>query len=87
MHKSSETRKATIAAERRRILFGLEQRTKMKLNGTFRPKTNVRYQMRKLGYIVERGGQTATITPQTRRSEHYEKRCREVGITLIQRTV
>lgn len=87
IHKSSETRKATIAAERRRILFGLEQRTKMKLNGTFRPKTNVRYQMRKLGYIVERGGQTATITPQTRRSEHYEKRCREVGITLIQRTV
>ena len=87
IRKSVETRKATIASERRRILFGFEQRTKMKLNGTFRPKTNVRYQMRKLGYIVERGGQTATITPQTRRSEHYEKRCREVGITLIQRTV
>lgn len=81
--KSSETRKATIASERRRILFGLEQRTKMKLNGTFRPKANVRYQMRKLGYLVDRGGNTATVTPQTRRSEHYERRCKEVGIHII----
>lgn len=87
IRKSREKRNATIAAERRRILFGLEQRTKMKLNGFFPAKANVRYQMRKLGYIVERGGQTAIITPQTQRSEHYEKRCREVGITLIQRTV
>lgn len=83
IRKSSETRKATIASERRRILFGLEQRTKMKLNGTFRPKANVRYQMRKLGYLVDRGGNTATVTPQTRRSEHYERRCKEVGIHII----
>lgn len=83
IRKSRETRKATIASERRRILFGLEQRTKMKLNGQFRPKANVRYQMRKLGYIIKTGGNTATVTPQTRRSEHYERRCKEVGIRLI----
>ncbi|MGM9815997.1 MAG: hypothetical protein ACI304_02925 [Lepagella sp.] len=83
IRKSSETRKATIASERRRILFGLEQRTKLKLNGSFRPKANVRYQMRKLGYLVDRGGNTATITPLTRRSEHYERRCKEVGIRII----
>lgn len=87
IRRSRESRNATIASERLRIKWGLEQRTKMKLNGFFPAKINVRYQMRKLGYIVERGGQTATITPQTRRSEHYEKRCSELGITLIQRTV
>ena len=83
IRKSVETRKATIASERRRILFGFEQKTKMKLNGSFRHKTHVRYQLRKLGYIVERGANTATITPQTRRSERYETRCKEVGIRLI----
>lgn len=83
IRKGRETRNATIAAERRRILFGLEQRTKLKLNGSFRPKANVRYQMRKRGYLVDRGGNTATITPQTRRSEYYERRCKEVGIHII----
>lgn len=83
IRKMKETRKATIASERRRILFGFEQRTKLKLNGRFRSKTNLRYNMRKLGYIIERCGQTATITSETRRSEHYEKRCKEVGISLI----
>lgn len=86
IRKSRERRNATIASDRLRIKWGLEQRTKMKLTGFFPAKANVRYQMRKLGYIVERGGQTATITPQTRRSEHYEKRCMEVGIKLIQMT-
>ena len=83
IRKSVETRKATIASERRRILFGFEQKTKLKLNGSFRQKAHVRFQLRKLGYIVERGANTATITPQTRRSERYETRCKEVGIRLI----
>lgn len=83
IRKSREARNATIASERRRILFGLEQRTNMKLNGQFRPKANVRYQMRKLGYKIDNCGNTATITPQTRRSEHYERRCKEVGIHII----
>lgn len=83
IRKMKETRKATIAAERRRILFGFDQRTKLKLNGRFRQKTNFRYHMRKRGYILERAGNTATITPQTRRSEYYEKRCKEFGIRLI----
>lgn len=83
IRKRTETFRATIASERRRILFGFEQKTKLKLNGSFRDKANVRFQLRKLGYIVERGANTATITPLTRRSERYEKRCKEVGIRLI----
>lgn len=83
IRKGVESRNATIASERRRILFGLEQKTKLKLNGSFRHKAHVRCQLRKLGYIVERGANTATITPHTRRSEHYETRCKEVGIRLI----
>ena len=83
IRKGVESRNATIASERRRILFGLEQKTKLKLNGSFRHKAHVRCQLRKLGYIVEHGANTATITPQTRRSEHYETRCKEVGIRLI----
>ena len=83
IRKSRESRNATIASERRRILFGLEQRTKMKLNGKFKAKVNIRYQMRKLGYLVERGGNTATVTSKTQRSEYYETRCKEFGICLI----
>lgn len=82
VRKARESRNATIASEKRRILFGLNQRTKMKLNGRHQSKANVRYKMRKLGYIIGRGSQEAIITPQTQRSEHYEKRCKEVGITV-----
>lgn len=81
--KISESRRALIASERRRILFGLDQRTGMKLTGRFIAKTRLRCLMRKRGYVIERGGNEACLTPQTRRSERCEKRCREMGIRLI----
>lgn len=84
IRKATATRNATIRSERVRLHWGMEQRTKLKLNGTFRSKALVRYNLRKLGYVVARAGQEAIITSTTQRSEHYEKRCREVGIKLVE---
>ena len=81
--KIGETRRATIAAERRRILFGLGQRTKMKLNGCFPKKSRLRTRMRKRGYAIERAGNTAAITPETRRSKRLEEQCEKMGLRLM----
>lgn len=80
--RAAATRRATIAAERRRILFGLPQRTRLKL-GFSRAKVSYRYALRQRGYLIPRGGSDATVTPDTRRSPLVERRAASHGIHII----
>lgn len=51
--KAGETRKKTVKAERRRLLFGLPQKTKLNVVRQSRAKVCSRYLMRKYGYIED----------------------------------
>ena len=72
--RRTETRKRTIAEDRARVLFGLPQKTKVKVTKQPRKKISQRSYLRKLGYIVARGSDTAYFTPDTRRSMAIENR-------------
>lgn len=69
-----EKRKQTIKEDRARIMFGLPQKTKVKLTKQPKKKICQRSYLRKLGYIIERGSDIAYYTPETRRSETFENR-------------
>lgn len=87
IRKIQESRNKTIKSERRRLVFGMEQRTKMKLhiNGyddRQRKKTCHRHLFRKKGYIVERGGDTIYYDEQTRRSPQMEANAPLYGLKI-----
>ncbi|MBP3245572.1 MAG: hypothetical protein J6M59_10795 [Bacteroidaceae bacterium] len=89
MRKAQETRRQTVKRERRRLIFGLEQRTKMKLhiNGfdeRQRRKTSHRYLFKKRGYIVERGGNVMYWDENTSRSTQMEANAPLYGLTIRQ---
>ena len=81
-----ERRKATIKAlresERRRVLFGLEQRTKFRVTHAPKYKIQIRSKMRGLGYSIERGANIAYITVNTQRSSYYEDKAKQYGIEI-----
>lgn len=82
VRKSAETRRKTLAAERRRVLFGMEQKTRLKI-GHSRTKSAYRCKMRRMGYVIERGGWMAVATAATRRSPLVEKSAARYGIRVI----
>ena len=77
IEKSAESRRRTFKEERSRRVFGLPQRTGLRVIRFPRYVAYQRYHLRKLGYIVPRGGFTAYYTPETRRSPLYEDRPRD----------
>lgn len=81
--KSAASCRETRRKERARILFGLPQKTKLKIF-TNPKRIQLRYQLKKRGYIVERGGREATVTPQTRRHPLYEEKARREGMRIIE---
>lgn len=82
--KGNEKRNETIARERRRILYGFEQQTKMRLVREPRSKGMLRCNMKKRGYLVkEKGANVLYITPDTRRSPICEQHAIEMGFTII----
>ena len=89
MKKVQESRRETIRKERRRIIFGLEQKTKIRLHiGGYderqRKKTCHRYLFRRRGYIVERGSNTIYYDEQTSRSTQMEANAPLYGLTIRQ---
>lgn len=60
----SRKHKEMVASERRRVIYGLDQRTNLKVvhNPT---KTNLRVKLRAFGYIIARGSHTAYYTDKT----------------------
>ena len=77
IEKAAATRRETIRRDKARILFGLEQKTKMRLISQPHYIACQRYYLRKRGYIVERGSLVAYYTDETRRSEEYETRTKD----------
>ena len=78
--RSAETRKRTVMAERRRVAFGLEQQTALRVTKAPKAKVCLRHRLRKRGYMVPRASSDATITPDTCRSARLEKRAEKMGI-------
>ena len=88
IRKIQESRNKTIKSERRRLVFGMEQRTKMKLHiGGFderqRKKTCHRYLFKKHGYIVERGNSVIFYDEQTKRSPQMEANAPLYGLKIM----
>lgn len=87
IQKIHEHRRQTIKSERRRLIFGMEQRTKMKLhiNGyddRQRKKSCHRHLFRRKGYIVERGSSTVYWNERTERSEQMEASAPLYGLEI-----
>lgn len=72
IRKSAEARRKTVAAEKRRVLFGLPQRTKLKVVAAPHNKTAYRYTLKKRGYIVERGAKSIYYDENTNRNHTVE---------------
>ena len=73
IRKQAESRRKTIAAEKRRVLFGLEQRTKLKVIASPKAKICCRYNLKRRGYIVTRGAREIFYDDNTSRSSILEK--------------
>ena len=83
MHRRiGEQRKNTIKAEKRRVLFGLEQKTKLRVVQAPKEKICLRNGLRKKGYEIARASNEAFITAATHRSEVMERRAISMGISF-----
>lgn len=73
IRRMAEAKRESVKAERRRILYGLPQKTKLKLVGS--PKRNrQRCALRKRGYIIARDSRIAYWTNETKRSWRVENK-------------
>jgi len=83
MHrKIGESRKETFRKEKRRVLFGLEQKAGLRVVQAPKAKINLRNGLRKKGYEIARASNEAFITTATHRSEMMEHRAISMGITF-----
>ena len=76
----AETRKRMVMAERRRVAFGLEQKTALRVVKAPKAKIYLRHELRKRGYVVPHASSDATIATDTRRSAILEQRAEKMGI-------
>lgn len=82
---ASEARKKLYKAERRRVLFGFEQKTKLRVINTPRNKVMLRHNLRKHGYEIEKNSNIAYINDNTKQSALMEKRGVIMGIKFIKK--
>ncbi len=79
----SRIRKNIIRAERRRAIFGLDQKSNIKVFSN-KERNSLKYCMKRKGYkFPERGVNKAYITSNTKRQKDYEERGRKLGIIFI----
>lgn len=77
-----ESRKETFRKEKRRVLFGLEQKTGLRVVQCPKEKICLRNNLRKHGYEITRASNEAYITVTTNRSEIMEKKAENMGIRI-----
>ena len=75
-----ESRKETFRKEKRRVLFGLEQQTGLRVVQCSKAKICLRNKLRKHGYAIARASNEAIVTDNTHRSAIMEARAIEMGI-------
>jgi len=73
IEKSAQSRRKTVAAEKRRVLFGLPQKTKLKVVTAPKGKSAYRYNLKKRGYIVPRAARIIYYDENTHRSPIVEQ--------------
>ena len=78
----SEGQKKLYRAERRRVLFGLEQKTNKKVFQAPKYKHELRYRLRKCGYIIDRGSSVAYYNESTNRHAGKEESAKRLGIKI-----
>lgn len=81
--KSAESRRKTLKLEKARALFGLPQQTKLQVVKHPRQQIQMRYRLKQLGYIIERGGCIAYYDENTQRHLGIESKPR-TGFTFKQ---
>lgn len=74
------SRKETFKKERRRVIFGLEQKTNLRVVQCPREKVLLRLNLRRHGYEIPRASNEATVTNETRRPIRMEARAEKMGI-------
>ena len=72
IEKSAAQRRKTVLAEKRRVLFGLEQKTKLKVVKAPQVKSSYRYLLKKRGYIVSKGCREVFYTETTNKKCRFE---------------
>lgn len=83
MHRRiGESRKETFRKEKRRVLFGLEQKTGLRVVQCPKEKICLRNNLRRHGYEIARASNEAMVTDNTRRSAIMETRAIQMGITF-----
>lgn len=83
MHRRiGESRKEVFRKEKRRVLFGLEQKTGLRVVQCPKEKISLRNNLRKHGYEIARASNEAFITAATHRSEVMERRAISMGISF-----
>lgn len=80
--KCAEGIRNTFKSEKRRVLFGLPQKTKLKVVKSPKGKIHCRWKMRKLGYIIDKGGNVAYYNETTIRNKHFEERIKQYGVII-----
>lgn len=80
--KIGASRKETFRKERRRVIFGLEQKTNLRVVQAPKEKICLRSGLRKKGYEIARASNEAFITAATHRSEVMERRAVSMGISF-----
>ena len=74
IEKRTATRMDRYRTDRARVLFGLEQKTRMKIGLEPRAKQTQRRYLKSRGYIIEEASRTAFWTPETIRCTRIEAR-------------
>jgi hypothetical protein len=74
IEKAAESRRQTIRSEKRRVLFGLPQKTKLKVVAAPRAKNAYRHLLKKRGYIVSRASKEIYYADTTLRNEKAEQK-------------
>lgn len=70
--KAAATRRATWKSEKARAAFGLPQRTKLRVVPVPKAKINLRYYLKRLGYILDEQARVAYYTEDTKRGKRIE---------------
>lgn len=82
---NTQSRKETFRLEKARALYGLPRQTKLQVIKRPRRQIDMRYYLRKRGYIVKRGSMIVYYNENTNRSLELESRPR-TGFTFLEQT-
>ena len=74
LEKSRVSRMKTLKREKARVIFGLPQRTKLKVVSQPREKITLRYYLKKQGYILDEQKRIAYYDENTKRGKRIESK-------------